>query len=99
MRRIPAHVEQARAAQGSTLTEGQRPAAGERGKRMARARKPAAKVSKPTDQGQVRLYTLEVFIISGPITEKFAKKNPVVSRTIQIRSDQTLEDLHHAIFD
>src|SRR5436305_1724648 len=38
-------------------------------------------------------------IISGPITEKFAKKNPVISRTIQIRGDQTLEDLHHAIFD
>ena len=37
--------------------------------------------------------------ISGPITEKFAKKNPVVSRTIQMRGDQTLEDLHHAIFD
>src|SRR5262249_31960307 len=33
------------------------------------------------------------------ITEKFAKKNPVVSRTIQIRGDQTLEDLHRAIFD
>ena len=47
----------------------------------------------------MRLYTLEVFLLSGPITEKFAKKNPVVSRTIQIRGDQTLEDLHHAIFD
>ena len=30
---------------------------------------------------------------------KFAKKNPVVSRTIQIRGDQTLEHLHRAIFD
>ena len=66
---------------------------------MARSRKPAAKASQPTNQGQVRLYTLEVFIISGPITEKFAKKNPVISRTIQIRGDQTLQDLHHAIFD
>ena len=66
---------------------------------MARPRKPAAKASQPPDQGQGRLYTLEVFIISGPITEKFAKKNPVVSRTIQVRGDQTLEDLHHAIFD
>jgi len=65
---------------------------------MARLRK-AATVHQPTDQGKVRLYTLEVFIISGPITEKFAKKNPVMSRTIQIRGDQTLEDLHHAIFD
>ena len=26
------------------------------------------------------------------------KKNRVISRTIQIRGDQTLEDLHHAIF-
>ena len=34
-----------------------------------------------------------------PVTEKFAKKNPEISRTIQIRGDQTLEDLHHAIFD
>jgi hypothetical protein len=45
-----------------------------------------------------RLYTLEVFLISGPTTYEFARKNPVVSRTIQIRGDQTLEDLHYAIF-
>ena len=46
-----------------------------------------------------KLYTLEVFLISGPITDKFARKNPVISRTIQIRGDQTLDDLHEAIFD
>lgn len=46
-----------------------------------------------------RLYSLEVFIIDGPMTEQFAKRNPVVSRTIRIRGDQTLEDLHEAIFD
>lgn len=45
------------------------------------------------------LYTLEVFIITGPITRKFVKKNPVISRTIEIRGDQTLEDLHLAIFE
>lgn len=45
------------------------------------------------------LYTLEVFIMSGPIAKSFAKKNKVISRTIQIRGDQTLEDLHHAIFE
>ena len=33
------------------------------------------------------------------MTEKFAGKNQVVSRAIQIRGDQTLEDLHGAIFD
>ncbi len=45
-----------------------------------------------------RVYTLEVFVIGGPVTEKFAKRNPVISRTIKIRGDQTLEDLHHATF-
>ena len=44
------------------------------------------------------IYTLEVFLIGGPVTEEFAKKNPVVSRTIQIRGDQSLTDLHDAIF-
>jgi len=76
-----------------------RAAAARKGKPMARSRKPAAQASQPAEQGKLRLYTLEVFIISGPITEKLAKKNPVISRTIQIRGDQTLEDLHHAIFD
>jgi hypothetical protein len=66
---------------------------------MARPKKSTARPSKPTNQGDVRLYTLEVFLLSGPIAEKFARKNPVVSRTIQIRGDQTLEDLHRAIFD
>src|SRR3990172_5910584 len=45
-----------------------------------------------------QLYELEVALLSGPITEAFAKKNPTVARTIQIRSDQTLEDLHEGIF-
>jgi hypothetical protein len=44
-------------------------------------------------------YTLEVVILEGSITQEFAKRNPVISRTIQIRGDQTLERLHHAIFD
>ncbi|QDV37694.1 plasmid pRiA4b ORF-3 family protein [Tautonia plasticadhaerens] len=66
---------------------------------MARPKKTTASPPRPTEKDGVRLYTLEVFLIGGPITEKFAKKNPVVSRTIQIRGDQTLEDLHRAIFD
>ena len=44
----------------------------------------------------VRLYTVQVFLIGGPVPEKFARK--VISRTIQIRGDQTLADLHGAIF-
>lgn len=58
-----------------------------------------SKEAVPQGKQAPRLYTLEVFLVSGLITEKFAKKNPVVSRTIQIRGDQTLEDLHSAIFD
>jgi hypothetical protein len=45
-----------------------------------------------------RLFTLDVFLIDGPISEKFAKKNKVVCRTIKMRGDQTLEDLHYTIF-
>jgi Plasmid pRiA4b ORF-3-like protein len=46
-----------------------------------------------------KLYTLDVSIMNGPMTESFLKKNKVVSRTIQIRGDQTLAELHRAIFD
>jgi hypothetical protein len=66
---------------------------------MAHSRKPAAKAGRATGRAAIRIYTLEVFLLSGPITERFAQHNPVVSRTIQMRGDQTLEDLHHAIFD
>ena len=41
---------------------------------------------------------MEVFLLSGPISANFAKRNPEVSRTVEIRGDQTLKDLHHAIF-
>jgi len=49
--------------------------------------------------GSPRVYALEVCLLSGPITEQFAKENPIVSRTIQMCGDQTLEQLHVAIFD
>jgi hypothetical protein len=46
----------------------------------------------------VNIYTLEVFITSGLVSLKFAEKNPVMSRTIEIRGNQTLENLHAIIF-
>jgi hypothetical protein len=46
-----------------------------------------------------RLFTFRVFLISGPASETFAKKNKTVSRTIAIRAAQTLKTLHEAIFD
>ena len=42
------------------------------------------------------LYVLSVFLTGGPTSEKFANK--VISRTIEIRGDQTLAQLHDAIF-
>jgi hypothetical protein len=64
-----------------------------------RRKSPAKAAGRSTAAGGPRLYTLDVFLIGGPITRKFAKKNRVVSRTIQIRGDQTLENLHYAIFE
>ena len=61
---------------------------------MAKRKKPAQRLTNQDD----RLFTLEVCIISGPMTEKFVKKNEVVSRTIQVRGAQTLEILHYAMF-
>jgi hypothetical protein len=94
---LQAKVEWARAAQvrgqgGDVISK-------PTGRRKAMARSRKATARRPEGPVQEQLYTLEVFLFSGPVTEKFAKKNPVVSRTIQIRGDQTLEDLHYAIFD
>jgi hypothetical protein len=46
----------------------------------------------------MNIYTLEVFLITGPVDKKFIKKNPVISRTLEIRGDQTLAELHKVIF-
>lgn len=44
------------------------------------------------------MYVLDVFLIDGPITEEFIAENPVVSRTIEIKGSNTLEELHKIIF-
>jgi hypothetical protein len=66
---------------------------------MKRKSAKAKSSRKKTTVQDKRLYTLDVCLIGGPIAEEFAKQNPVVSRTIEIRADQTLADLHRAIFD
>lgn len=43
-----------------------------------------------------KLYTLVVYLLDGPMGEEFAGQT--ISRTIQIRGDQTLKTLHRAIF-
>jgi len=43
-----------------------------------------------------KLYVLQVFLVGGPTGPRFANKE--ISRVIEIRGDQTLEQLHQAIF-
>ncbi|MGA9098321.1 MAG: plasmid pRiA4b ORF-3 family protein [Methanotrichaceae archaeon] len=59
------------------------------------------KKSQPSDEGasgkaSSKLYTLVVYLIGGSAGGEF--EGQTISRTIQIRGDQTLEDLHRAIF-
>ena len=58
-------------------------------------RKPAGAAAGKTSGP--RLYTLEVVLAGGPVREEFLLLHPTISRTIQIRGDQTLIDLHHVI--
>jgi tetratricopeptide (TPR) repeat protein len=44
-----------------------------------------------------RLFTLEVVLAEGPVSDDFLERNPDVSRTIEVRGDQTLQDLHEAV--
>lgn len=66
---------------------------------MARPRKPSLRRHDASEPGGKQLFTLEVFLIGGPISESFARKNRTISRTIEIRGDQTLQDLHNTIFE
>lgn len=49
-----------------------------------------------SNEGASKVYTLDVFIIEGPITKEFEEKE--VSRTIQIKGNQTLQNLHQIIY-
>ena len=55
---------------------------------------PAESVPKPA--AGATLYAFLVFLSGGPVGPKFRKKE--ISRVIEIRGDQTLDDLHWAIF-
>jgi hypothetical protein len=52
---------------------------------------------RPPAATPANLYVLSVFLTGGPVGKKFSKK--VINRVIEIRGDQTLEQLHQAIFD
>lgn len=64
---------------------------------MAEKKAPKKK-PKAAGKDAGKIYDLKVELIGGPVSQKFLDANPVVSRTIAMRGDQTLEQLHRAIF-
>jgi hypothetical protein len=46
-----------------------------------------------------RLFTLDVKITDGPMTDNFIKANRKIIRRIEARGDTTLAELHEAIFE
>jgi hypothetical protein len=64
-------------------------------KRSPRKKTVAARGSEPKNG---RLYTLDVHLFSGPMTESFVKKNPKICRMIEIGGGLMLTDLHDVIF-
>jgi len=57
---------------------------------------PPRRVDAAATAPPANLYVVSVFLADGPVGEQFANK--VISRTIEVRGDQTLEQLHRAIF-
>lgn len=68
---------------------------------MTRGSRPTAQKSKAKSvksvKGSDKVYTLDVFIIGGPVTKEFEGKE--ISRRVQIKGNQTLKDLHCIIFE
>ncbi len=64
---------------------------------LARPRNTPSRPAVQPAAAPANLYVLSVYLKGGPISEKFASK--VISRVIEIRGDQTLEQLHQAIFN
>jgi hypothetical protein len=57
---------------------------------------PRRRAAIPATSPPAKLYVLSVYLVGGPTSKKFANKQ--ISRVIEIRGDQTLEQLHGAIF-
>jgi hypothetical protein len=93
---IPGHKEDSEGL--LALIQGEDPPTPDRQRRRSSAAKPKTPAPPPSPEALRSLYVLEVTLIDGPATEAFLKKNPQIIRTIEIRGDQTLADLHRIIF-
>jgi hypothetical protein len=65
--------------------------------RSGAGRRPVVAAPPPASAPSKNLYVLSVFLTDGPVSEEYAGK--VVKRVIEIRGDQTLAQLHQAIFE
>jgi hypothetical protein len=66
------------------------------GHNISHASNPPSRPVVPAATPPANLYVLSVFLTGGPVSKKFANKR--ISRVIEIRGDQTLGQLHAAIF-
>ncbi|TVP98823.1 MAG: MarR family transcriptional regulator [Planctomycetaceae bacterium] len=91
------HPGQARALQ-ILIPEDEIPSwgSGKPGKKAARSDQSPSKPKAVPKSPPANLYVVEVFLIGGPVSDKFRKKQ--ISRMIEIRGEQKLEDLHQSIF-
>jgi hypothetical protein len=90
------HLGQARSLQILIPEEGIPPWNSRKQHKQEAPAKVQPKRAKVVEAPPASLYVLSVFLASGPISEKFPSK--VIRRDIEIRGDQTLEELHKAIF-
>jgi Plasmid pRiA4b ORF-3-like protein/LexA DNA binding domain len=60
-----------------------------------RPKKKSVRTPTPVAGPPSTLYVFSIYLSSGPISEKFPSK--IINRVIEIRGDQTLEQLHQAI--
>lgn len=65
---------------------------------MGKTNKPDSKSNRHRKTDPPFLLTLEVTLREGPLSRHEEGRSPALSRTIQVRSDQTLADLHRGIF-
>lgn len=63
---------------------------------MAASRSSGERMTQAPPEPAVNLYVLRVFLMGGPTPKEFSGKE--ISRVIEIRGDQTLQQLHEAIF-
>lgn len=69
---------------------------GDRGKSPSHMKEQPSREAVNPASPPANLYVLAVYLMGGPTSEKFTNKE--IRRVIEIRGDQTLEQLHQAIF-